>query len=61
MYVYIYERTVSIYITIHLLFLPTTGTGQSTALMASSKTFFNPFWVRAEHSRYLTAWISFAI
>jgi len=25
-----------------------------TALIASSKTFFSPFCVRAEHSRYLT-------
>jgi hypothetical protein len=32
-----------------------------TARIASSKTFFNPFWVRAEHSKYFTAPISFAM
>ena len=37
------------------------GTGQRTALIASSKTVFKPFWVRALHSRYLTAPTSFAI
>ena len=35
--------------------------GQSTALIASSKTVFSPFCVRAEHSRYLVAWISLHI
>lgn len=37
------------------------GCGHKTARMASSKTFLRPFCVRAEHSRYLTAPISFAI
>lgn len=37
------------------------GGGHSTARMASSKTFLRPFCVNAEHSRYLTALISFAI
>ena len=37
------------------------GTGHRTALMASSKTVFRPFWVRAEHSRYLTAPTSLAM
>ena len=41
-------------------FLALTG-GAMTALMASSKTFFNPFWVKAEHSRYLTALICLAL
>jgi len=35
--------------------------GQRTALIASSKTVFSPFCVRAEHSRYLVAWISLHI
>ena len=35
--------------------------GHRTALIASSKTVFKPFCVRAEHSRYFTAAISFAI
>jgi len=34
--------------------------GKSTARMASSKTVLRPFWVSAEHSRYLTALMSFA-
>jgi hypothetical protein len=29
--------------------------GLNTALMASSSTVFNPFWVNAEHSMYLMA------
>ena len=37
------------------------GTGQSTARMASSKTVFKPFCVRALHSKYFTAPTSFAI
>ena len=37
------------------------GGGQRTARMASSKTVFSPFCVRAEHSRYLTAPTSLAI
>lgn len=35
--------------------------GHNTALIASSNTVFSPFCVNAEHSRYLTAPISFAI
>ncbi len=37
------------------------GLGQSTARMASSKTVLSPFCVKAEHSRYFTAPISFAM
>ena len=37
------------------------GFGQSTARMASSNTVFRPFCVSAEHSKYFTAPISFAI
>lgn len=37
------------------------GTGHRTALIASSNTVFNPFWVRALHSKYLTAPTSLAI
>lgn len=37
------------------------GAGHNTARMASSKTVLRPFWVNAEHSRYLTAPTSFAI
>lgn len=37
------------------------GAGQSTARIASSNTFLRPFCVNAEHSKYLTALISFAI
>jgi hypothetical protein len=29
------------------------GAGARTDRMASSKTFFSPFWVSAEHSKYL--------
>merc|ERR1712137_564974 len=36
------------------LFLTGSG-GSRAARMASSKTFLRPFWVRAEHSTYLTA------
>lgn len=36
-------------------------TGHKTARIASSKTVFNPFWVSAEHSKYFTELISFAI
>lgn len=39
----------------------TWGDGQRTARIASSKTILRPFWVNAEHSRYLTAPISFII
>lgn len=38
-----------------------TGGGHSTARIASSKTCFKPTCVRAEHSKYLIALISFAI
>ena len=38
-----------------------TGAGHRTALIASSKTVLRPFWVRAEHSRYLTAPTSLAM
>lgn len=42
-------------------FLRLTGSGGSNAAsMASSKTFFKPFCVKAEHSTYLTAFSSFA-
>ena len=37
------------------------GLGHSTARIASSNTFFRPFCVRAEHSRYLTELISLAM
>lgn len=43
-----------------LLFRLSTA-GQRTALIASSKTVFRPFWVNAEHSKYFTARMSFAI
>ena len=36
-------------------------TGHNTARMASSKTVFKPFCVNAEHSKYFTEPISFAI
>ena len=35
--------------------------GHNTALIASSKTCLSPFCVRAEHSRYFTAFISLAM
>ena len=35
--------------------------GHSTARMASSNTVLRPFWVRAEHSRYLVAPTSLAM
>ena len=38
----------------HFLFFGGSG-GSKAANMASSKTFFNPFCVNAEHSTYLTA------
>lgn len=38
----------------HFLFFGCSG-GSSAARIASSKTFFNPFCVNAEHSTYLTA------
>jgi len=44
----------------HLGFGLVTLRGKSTARMASSKTVLRPFWVSAEHSRYLTALMSFA-
>lgn len=48
------------YKTLHFFFLAF-GLGHRTARMASSNTVFRPFCVRAEHSRYFTALISFAI
>jgi len=51
--------------TMHLLPLLRLGLsrtgGFNTARMASSNTVLSPFCVRAEHSKYLTAPISFAI
>lgn len=44
-----------------LAFLRLTGAGDSTHRIASSNTPLSPFCVRAEHSRYRTARISFAI
>ena len=38
----------------HFLFFGASG-GSSAARIASSKTFFNPFCVKAEHSTYFTA------
>lgn len=46
---------------IHFFCLFGGGAGQRTARMASSNTFFKPFCVNAEHSRYFTAPISFCI
>lgn len=43
----------------HLFGFLTSG-GSRAARMASSKTFFNPFCVRAEHSTYFTALSSLA-
>uniref|UniRef100_A0A224Y0U6 Putative secreted protein n=1 Tax=Panstrongylus lignarius TaxID=156445 RepID=A0A224Y0U6_9HEMI len=43
----------------HFLFLIGSG-GSNAARIASSNTFFSPFWVRAEHSTYLTALSSLA-
>ena len=43
----------------HFLFFGGSG-GSKAARIASSKTFFNPFWVNAEHSTYLTARSSLA-
>jgi len=52
----------SIYKMVHLFFFlwVACGRGLSTALIASSKTLFKLRWVRAEHSKYLWALISFA-
>lgn len=46
---------------VHLRFGFTCNTGHNTALIASSNTVFSPFCVNAEHSKYLTALISFAM
>lgn len=46
---------------VHFFCLFGGGAGHRTARMASSNTFFRPFCVSAEHSRYLTAPISFCI
>lgn len=43
------------YSKLHFLCFFFAGGGQRTARMASSNTVFRPRWVRAEHSRYLTA------
>jgi len=48
----VYKRT-------HFLLFTGSG-GSNAARIASSKTFFNPFCVNAEHSTYLTAFSSFA-
>ena len=50
-----------VYKTTHPFFCFFLGGGTSTTLIASSNTVFNPRWVRAEHSKYLAARISFAI
>jgi len=49
------------YSSVHVFFFFGLGFGQRTARMASSNTVFSPFWVSAEHSRYFTELISFAI
>ena len=46
---------------LHLLLRCGFGLGHSTARIASSNTVLRPFCVSAEHSRYFTAPISFAI
>ena len=43
-----------------VLFFPVVFLGDKTARIASSKICFRPFWVNAEHSRYLAAPTSFA-
>lgn len=55
------HATESIYRIEHLRLFFTGMMGQSTARIASSNTVLRPFWVRAEHSKYLTAPISLAI
>ena len=45
----------------HLFLFLGLGLGQRTARIASSNTALSPFWVKAEHSRYLTARISLAM
>lgn len=54
-------QRVSIYRIEHLRLFFGGMMGQRTARIASSNTVFRPFWVRAEHSRYLTAPISLAM
>jgi len=49
------------HISTHIQGVPLTGYYAQTARMASSNTFLRPFCVSAEHSRNLTALISFAI
>ena len=46
---------------LHVCFFFGAGAGQSTALIASSKTVLSPFVVNAEHSKYFTAPTSLAI
>ena len=53
--------TETVYNRLHLFLGLILGTGHRTALIASSKTVLRPFWVRAEHSRYLTAPTSLAM
>lgn len=54
-------QRVSIYRIEHLRLFFGGMMGQRTARIASSNTVLRPFWVRAEHSRYLTAPISLAM
>ena len=49
------------YNNVHCFFDLGFGLGHKTARMASSKTVFSPFCVKAEHSKYLTERISLAI
>ena len=51
----------SVHKRVHRVFFFVTFCGCRTARIASSNTVFSPFCVRAEHSRYLTAPISFCI
>lgn len=53
--------TYDLYRITHLRLGLTGITGHNTALIASSNTVFKPFCVKAEHSRYFTALISFAM
>uniref|UniRef100_A0A0E9V409 Uncharacterized protein n=1 Tax=Anguilla anguilla TaxID=7936 RepID=A0A0E9V409_ANGAN len=41
-------------------FLPGAGWGLRNAFTASENTSLMPSWLRAEHSRYLMAWICLA-
>ena len=53
--------SIQVYRTLHLRVFLILGTGHKTARIASSNTVFNPFWVKAEHSKYFTAPTSLAI